>query len=249
MTTNKPLTKLRIFAASPSDVANERAKLETVVAELKPTADYLGLTLEVVDWRAVVPDAGRPQQIIFDQLKPTSWDIFVGILWSRIGTPSGAKDPQTQKDYLSGTEEEFRVAYRLWKEYGKPRIVMYRCTRPIPLDADLLQAQRVKDFFKEIQDPQSEFRVLTQSFDTPEAFEKLALGNLQKLLIEYGDAIGKGGVTPPLQVPKIPNNLPRRVLRSRERDGCGDARAQSRRPHVGRPRGWYRRNRQDRARG
>ncbi len=65
------LKKLRIFAASPSDVASERAKLETVVEMLKPTADFLGLTLEVVDWRAVVPDAGRPQQVIFDQLKPT----------------------------------------------------------------------------------------------------------------------------------------------------------------------------------
>jgi hypothetical protein len=218
---SETLKKLRIFAASPSDVASERAKLETVVASLKPTADYLGLTLEIVDWRAVVPDAGRPQQIIFDQLKPTLWDIFVGILWHRFGTPPGGKDPQTQKDYLSGTEEEFRVAYRLWKQYGKPRIVMYRCTRAIPLDADLAQAQRVKDFFKEIQDPQSEFRVLTQSFDTLESFEKLALDNLQKLLIEYGDAHGKGGVTPPLLVPKIPNNLPRRAAffgRAKEMD-------------------------------
>jgi len=36
------LKKLRIFAASPSDVASERAKLETVVDSLKPMADYLG---------------------------------------------------------------------------------------------------------------------------------------------------------------------------------------------------------------
>ncbi len=205
------LQKLRIFVAAPSDVATERAKVETVATSLKPIADYLGLTLEVVDWRAVVPDAGRPQQVIFDQLKPTSWDIFVGILWHRFGTPPGAKDPQTQKEYLSGTEEEFRVAYRLWKEYGKPRIIVYRCTRAIPLDADFAQAQRVKDFFKEIQDPHGEFRVLTQSFDTPESFEKLALDNLQKLLIEYGNAHGKDGVTPPLLAPKIPNNLPRRA--------------------------------------
>ncbi|MBI5301920.1 MAG: tetratricopeptide repeat protein [Chloroflexi bacterium] len=217
------LKKLRIFAASPSDVATERAKLETVVASLKPTADYLGLTLEVVDWRAVVPDAGRAQQIIFDQLKPTSWDIFVGILWHRFGTPPGGKDPQTQKEYLSGTEEEFRVAYRLWKEFKKPRIVMYRCTRAIPLDADFAQAQRVKDFFKEIQDPQGEFRVLTQSFDTPEVFEKLALDNLQKLLIEYGEQ-SKTPITPEVAqilAPQTPNNLPRRAAffgRAKEMD-------------------------------
>lgn len=217
------LKKLRIFAASPSDVTTERAKLETVVASLKPTADYLGLTLEVVDWRAVVPDAGRPQQIIFDQLKPTLWDIFVGILWHRFGTPPGGQDPQTRKDYLSGTEEEFRVAYRLHKQFDKPRIVMYRCTRAIPLDADFAQAQRVKDFFKEIQDPQGEFRVLTQSFDTTESFEKLTLDNLQKLLIEYGEQ-SKTPITPEVAqilAPKIPNNLPRRAAffgRAKEMD-------------------------------
>lgn len=217
------LKKLRIFAASPSDVATERAKLETVVEMFKPMADAFGVALDVVDWRAVVPDAGRPQQVIFDQLKPTSWDIFVGILWHRFGTPSGAKDPQTQKDYLSGTEEEFRVAYRLQKQFDKPRIVMYRCSRPIPQEADLVQAQRVKDFFKEIQDPQGEFRVLTQSFDTTESFKKLLLDNLQKLLFEYGEQ-SKTPITPEVAqilAPKIPNNLPRRAAffgRAKEMD-------------------------------
>lgn len=73
---------------------------------------------------------------------------------------------------------------------------MYRCTRAIPIDEDLVQAQRVKDFFKEIQDPQSEFHVLTQPFDTNEAFEKLAHDNLQKLLIEYGEQERKQTLTP-----------------------------------------------------
>jgi tetratricopeptide (TPR) repeat protein len=217
------LKKIRIFAASPSDVASERSKFETVVESLRPMADYLGLTLEVVDWRAVVPDAGQAQQIIFDQLSPTSWDIFVGILWHRFGTPPGGKDPQTQKDYLSGTEEEFRFAYRLWKEFGRPRIVIYRCARAIPFDADLVQAQSVRDFFKEIQDPLGAYRVLTQSFDTIESFEKLALDNLQKLLIEYGEH-AKKPITPEVAqslAPKITNNLPRRAAffgRTKEMD-------------------------------
>jgi tetratricopeptide (TPR) repeat protein len=223
------LKRLRIFAASPSDVASERAKLETVVALLKPMADYLGLTLEVVDWRAVVPDAGRPQQIIFDQLKPTSWDIFVGILWHRFGTPPGGKDPQTQKDYLSGTEEEFRVAYRLWKQYGKPRIVMYRCTRAIPTDAlDPDQYKRVKEFFTEFEavkkdNTKGEHPGLYQAFDTTESFEKLLLDHLQKLLLEYGEQ-SKTPITPEVAqvlAPKIPNNLPRRAAffgRAKEMD-------------------------------
>ncbi|MEO7840120.1 MAG: tetratricopeptide repeat protein [Anaerolineales bacterium] len=209
---SESLKKLRIFAASPSDVASERAKLETVVDSLKPMADYLGLTLEVIDWRSVVPDAGRPQQIIFDQLKPTSWDIFIGILWHRFGTPPGAKD-KTGKDYLSGTEEEFRTAYELWKQHSKPRMVLYRCTRALPFDVDPDQLKNVRAFFKLIEDVKGDYPTLYQAFDTTETLEKLLLDNLQKLLIEYGEQ-SKTPITPEvIQVyaPKIPNNLPRRA--------------------------------------
>lgn len=208
---NDSLKKLRIFVASPSDVTNERAKLETVVDSLKPIADYLGLTLEIIDWRAVVPDAGRPQQVIFDQLKPTSWDIFIGILWHRFGTPPGAKD-KTGEDYLSGTEEEFKTAYELWKQHGKPRMVLYRCTRALPFDVDPDQLKNVRAFFKLIEDTKGDYPTLYQAFDTTESFEKLVLNNLQKLLVEYGEE-SKTPITPEVEqvlAPKIPNNLPRR---------------------------------------
>jgi len=205
------LKKLRIFAAYPSDVVSERGKLETVVESLKPMADYLGLTLKVVDWRAVVPDAGRPQQVIFDKLKPTSWDIFIGILWHRFGTPPGAID-KSGKDFLSGTEEEFKTAYELWKQHGKPRIVIYRCIRALPFDVDPDQLKNVRAFFKLIEDVKGDYPTLYQPFDTTESFEKLVLNNLQKLLIEYGEE-SKTPITPEVvQVlaPTIPNNLPRR---------------------------------------
>ena len=208
---SETLKKLRIFAASPSDVASERAKLETVVDSLKPMADYLGLTLEVVDWRAVVPDAGRPQQVIFDQLKPTSWDIFIGILWHRFGTPPGATN-KAGKEYLSGTEEEFKTAYELWKQHGKPRMVLYRCTRALPFDIDPDQLKNVRAFFKLIEDVKGDYPTLYQTFDTTESFEKLVLNNLQKLLVEYGEE-SKTPITPEVEqvlAPKIPNNLPRR---------------------------------------
>jgi tetratricopeptide (TPR) repeat protein len=206
------LKKLRIFAASPSDVASERAKLETVVKSLKPMADYLGLTLEVVDWHAVVPDAGRPQQIIFNQLNPTSWDIFIGILWHRFGAPPGAKD-KTGKEYLSGTEEEFEIAYELWKQYSKPRIVVYRCTRALPFDVDPDQLKRVRKFFKLMEEAKGDHPTLYQIFDTTKSFEKLLLDNLQKLLIEYSKQ-SKIVLTPEVVevlAPRIPNNLPRRA--------------------------------------
>lgn len=180
------LRKLRIFLASPSDVASERAKVQTVVAALKPTADYIGVTLEVVGWEQAVPDMMRPQDAIFDHLKPTSWDVFIGILWHRFGTPTGATNAQSGKDYLSGTEEEFKTAYGLWKQYGKPRIMMYRCSRQVDLNAiDFDQAKRVKEFFDQFDAVKGEHPGLYETFDTTETFEKLLLDHLQKLLVAY----------------------------------------------------------------
>src|SRR5215212_4232563 len=207
--------RLRIFAASTSDTAAERAKVATVAALLKPLADYLNITLDVVDWRAVVPDMGRPEQVILEQLKPTEWDVFVGILWHRFGTPPGAPDAQAQREYLSGTEEEFETAYRLWKEHGRPRVMMYRCTRAIPPDAlDPEQFKRVKEFFAQFEAVGGEHPGLHQTFDTTEAFERLLLDNLQRLLLAYGEQL-KGAPIEPQVVqtlaPRIPNNLPRRA--------------------------------------
>lgn len=209
------MKKLRIFAASPGDMASERAKVETVAALLKPLADHLGIVLEVVDWRAVVPDMGRPEQVILDQLKPSSWDVLIGMLWHRFGTPPGGTDPQTQRMYLSGTEEEFRVAFRLWQQFGTPRIMIYRCTRAIPPDAlDLDQFKRVKQFFAEFEAIGGEHPGLYQSFETTEAFETLLLDNLQKLLIAYGEQTsGQPVAADVIQslTPRPPDNLPRRA--------------------------------------
>jgi len=188
ISTSKKYVKMRIFAASPSDMATEREKLEAIIDSLKPVADSKGFILEVVDWRMVVPDAGRPQQVIFDQLKPTTWDIFIGILWHRFGTPTGAANPATQKEYPSGTYEEFMTAYRLWEKFKQPRIMMYRCTRDIPpntLDPD--QFKRVNEFFAQFDGSKGEHPALYQTFDTLESFENLLRENLQRVLLEYNE--------------------------------------------------------------
>ena len=128
------LNKLRIFVACPSNMSNERARLLVVIEDLRALATHVGVTLELVDWRQVVPDMGRPEKIILDQLKPDTWDIFIGILWHRFGTPPQKKDPLTGKEYRSGTEEEFRIAYRLWQKHNRPRVMFYWCKRNTPYD-------------------------------------------------------------------------------------------------------------------
>lgn len=208
------MQKLRIFTASASDTTTERAKVETAATLLKPLADKLGIVLDVIDWRSVLPDMGRPEQVILDQLGPTEWDVFIGILWHRFGTPPGGHDTLTQKEYQSGTEEEFKTAYRLWETYGKPRIMMYRCTRPLPFDIDPDQLKRVREFFTQFEAVKGEHQGLYQSFETTEAFERLLIHNLQRLLLDYGEQI-EGKPTEPQVVQTLllgtTDNLPRRT--------------------------------------
>src|SRR6266498_5031047 len=121
----KTYKKLSIFVAAPSDVATEKERIISVVDQLnKGLADKLGIILEVKEWSQVVPNMGRGQQVIFDQLPVEQWDIMIGILWLRYGTPSGGINPEE-----SGTHEEFNVAYESWQKTGKPHIMFYQCTR------------------------------------------------------------------------------------------------------------------------
>ena len=89
MASNQTYKKLRIFFAYASDVTAERDCLEKVVARLQKPANEHGYFLELKEWRQII-GMGRPQQVIFDNAEPQTWDIFIGVLWqprsiSRIG--------------------------------------------------------------------------------------------------------------------------------------------------------------------
>ncbi|MBI4491609.1 MAG: hypothetical protein HY690_02315 [Chloroflexi bacterium] len=96
---------IRLFVASPGDVREERDRIHLVVQELNQShglADQYGLKLEILDWRDVVSGMGRAEQVILDQLPIDSWDILVGVLWLRFGTPTGGRDAQSGRYYDSG---------------------------------------------------------------------------------------------------------------------------------------------------
>ena len=183
----REMRQLSIFVASPSDVEKERKALKRVVEGLSQRgdlADSRGLTLKVVDWSHAIPAMGRPEDVILDQLRVDDWDIFVGILWHRFGTPTGKKDPETGLVYDSGTHEEFRLAYRAWAEKGYPHILMYRCTKDIPLDGqDSDQLRKVNDFWKEFEHD-GEHPGLFVKYETDQDFEDRFERDLRKLLLK-----------------------------------------------------------------
>lgn len=91
--TAKPPHHLRIFLASPGDVAEERQLALQVLEQLPYDPLLRGqVTLKAVAWDK--PGAGvpllatmTPQEAIAQGLpKPSECDIVIVILWSRLGT-------------------------------------------------------------------------------------------------------------------------------------------------------------------
>lgn len=136
--------QFRLFLASPGDVPSERKVMEKVVAEINQTHgvpfDY---RLELVRWQThAAPAAGRPQQVINEMVG--DYDIFVGVMWRRFGTPSAG--------FGSGTEEEFRIAYGAWEQRQSMPLMFYFCQQPfMPRETDELeQMRKVLLFRKEL---------------------------------------------------------------------------------------------------
>ena len=138
------VARVKIFVASPGDVQSERQQLSEVIKELNSTiAQGKNFLLELVKWESnCYPAMGRPQGEINKQIG--FYDIFIGIMWKRFGTPTGKAE--------SGTEEEFRHAYETWKKSNVPRILFYFCTKPFmpKTKEEVNQIGRVIDFRDEL---------------------------------------------------------------------------------------------------
>ncbi len=109
----------RLFIASPGDVSSERnALLSGVVEEVNETHGApMGYTIELLRWEThAAPSAGRPQGVINEQI--ADYDIFVGVMWRRFGTPTGEG---------GSTEEEYRIAYGAWERNKSMPLMFYFC--------------------------------------------------------------------------------------------------------------------------
>jgi hypothetical protein len=109
---------IRVFVSSPGYVAEERAVIDELVASINRTdGQVVGFRLELFRWEDdVTPQIGpKPQQVV-DRQTPV-YDIYVGIMSARFGTPT--------EGYGSGTEKEFTDAMEKWKKAGSPWITFY----------------------------------------------------------------------------------------------------------------------------
>ncbi len=131
-----------LFVGSPGDVSAERQAVFESAANVENDTPF-GFRLRVVRWEDLVaPDFGRGQAIVFEATHFDTIDIFLGIFWSRLGTPPGTNE--AGEAFASGSVEEFERAKELRRKGKLKRLMVYFCTRECPPAADPAQWEKLR---------------------------------------------------------------------------------------------------------
>jgi Domain of unknown function (DUF4062) len=170
------ITLYKVFVASPSDVNEERGILDEIINELNLTLPKkYNIRLELLKWETHAnPDIGEsPQQIINEDIG-NDYDIFIGILWSKFGTPT--------PNYLSGTQEEFFKALQMYKDKpGLIKIMFYFKKADIPYDMiDTKSIDSIRSFKEDL----TSKKTLYWEYKSIDEFQSLIRIQLTRQILE-----------------------------------------------------------------
>jgi DNA-binding winged helix-turn-helix (wHTH) protein len=180
----------RVFIASPSDVEAECKIAKRVVEGLNGSLAEMGRNqrFELLTWGQIHPDLSNPQKIILNQVSLKQCDIFVAILWKRLGRPTGTSRPTDQQPYLSGTQHEIdeAIAARQASKVGRPVIMIYRKIDLMSAemsDEDFHQLSLVREYLRRFE-PEGENPALIRKFESS-LFESVLHEDLIRVLYEF----------------------------------------------------------------
>lgn len=169
------MTKIyRCFIASPSDTSEERQVCDKIFSEINSTiGEKFDFRIESRKWEDdVFPNFDIDSQAVINKQIGKDYDIFIGIMWKRFGTPTQRAD--------SGTEEEFLNAYKAWGMNKELNIMFYFNKTSIdPDELDIEQFSKVKEFKKRVTD----LGGLYHEYKGIEEFEKDLKKHIQKVLL------------------------------------------------------------------
>ena len=164
--------RIRIFFSSPGDVEEEREVARDVIEELQRLeGEEIGVNLIYKGWETdTYPAVGRPQEVINKQIG--DYEIFVGVFWTRYGTPTGEAE--------SGTVEEFERALENRDEDDIPAVLFYFRQTPVKMETieKLEQKKKVVRFREQYGDKAGLYEAYT---DLDEFERKLRQGLLETI--------------------------------------------------------------------
>ncbi len=166
----------KVFLASPGDVNEERGIVKKVIETYNQIHSSDNIMLELLCWEdSTHPSFGDyPQDVVNSQIGD-DYDVFIGILWARFGTPT--------LEYKSGTEEEFYRAYERYKDGDDVELMIYRKDESVSLSAiDVEQLQKVNIFTSKVADLGGYYFTFTGK----EQFHDMLLKHLEGVIRELG---------------------------------------------------------------
>ena len=199
------MKSVRIFVSSPGDVQAEREIAERVIHSLAGEfAGRLGVEGYFWEYEPMVVTSDFQDQIP----RPSSFDIVVCILWSRLGSRLHTKHHRPDgRPYSSGTEYEFEDAAAANLESGEPDILLYLNRTPPPLHArtraEREEALRQIDALEEFLDRWTRdaegntWKGAFTGYTDLARFEKLLEEHLRKLLQKRAPSAGIAEALPP----------------------------------------------------
>jgi WD40 repeat protein len=184
------MPKLTVFISSPGDVNEERILAGRVIQRLNE--EFFGiLELVPIFWEhepMLMSETFQTQLPL-----PSESDIFICVMWSRIGTrlPSNIRKPDGSR-YDSGTEFEFENALTSFRNKNKPDLLIYKKNAEPPFlrnskspdfNLRLQQKEMLDSFFKRwFQDEEGSFVAAFNPFDDLAQFEERLELHLRKLV-------------------------------------------------------------------
>jgi hypothetical protein len=138
--------QISVFIASPGDLAPERKIFKDTIDTLNAGfADGARVKFLAIGWEDVLAETGRrPQSVINQQLELC--DVFFLVLYTRWGQPA----PDSK--FSSYTEEEFRLALKLWRKKKSPEVLVFFKTVDSTFVADPgREFKKVLDFRSELE--------------------------------------------------------------------------------------------------
>jgi hypothetical protein len=129
--------------------------------------------LELVGWEThAFPGVGDDAQDVINKQVPDDYDVFLGMMWSRFGTPTGRAG--------SGTEEEFERAMTN-NGLRRTRVMVYFKDAPLrPSQIDPAQLEKLQAFTASLPDR----GVFHWTFKSEDEFVKLTRLHLTKQMQE-----------------------------------------------------------------
>jgi hypothetical protein len=135
----------KIFIASPSDVQEEREVCDKVFDGINKNIGHIyGFRVESKKWeKDARPSFGHDGQDVINKQLLDDFQLFIGIMWHKFGTPTPRGG--------SGTEEEFDLAFEKLKNGKTLDLLMYfNQENGDPFSLDMEQVNKIKEYKKKI---------------------------------------------------------------------------------------------------